>query len=91
MGILRDALEVYGKDAQVLMAIEEMAELQNELCKENRGRSTKESIAEEVADVEIMLEQMKILFEIEGAVKNLKDYKIIRLQGRIADKAKRRK
>ena len=37
---------------------EEMSELQKELCKHDRGKDNREAIAEEIADVQIMLEQM---------------------------------
>ena len=43
------------------MMFEEMAELQKELCKEARGEDNTDAIAEEIADVKIMLEQMTIL------------------------------
>lgn len=60
--VLRRALDTYGSWAQVMMVFEEMSELQKELCKYLRGRGSFEHIAEEIADVEIMLEQMKLLF-----------------------------
>ena len=47
-----------GPDAQTLMAFEEMAELQKELCKHARGKHNRSAVAEEIADVQIMLEQM---------------------------------
>ena len=34
--IIKQAIETYGIDAQVLMAIEEMSELTKALCKEDR-------------------------------------------------------
>lgn len=83
--VYKEAIKVYGKDAQVLMAIEEMAELQNELCKDQRGRNTEKNIAEEIADVEIMLEQMKLIFGIERQASNWKIYKIKRLQERLEE------
>ena len=45
--IYREALETYGYISQTLMCLEEMAELQKELCKNARGRENKEAIAEE--------------------------------------------
>ena len=53
------------------MAFEEMAELQDVLCKFLRGHvdgDTLANIAEEIADVGIMLDQMAIEFEVEDAV-----------------------
>lgn len=54
----------YG-DAQVVVAIEELSELQKELCKSLRGKENKNAILEEMADVYIMLEQMKIWFMLD--------------------------
>ena len=77
--IYRAALAAWGAEAQTLMVFEEMAELQKELCKAARGKDNREQIAEEIADVEIMLEQMKILHVCEGAVKDYRESKLRRL------------
>lgn len=77
--IYKKALDKWGTQAQITMVFEEMAELQKELCKNLRGNDMVEDIAEEIADVEIMLEQMKIIFEIEEDVKKFKEFKIERL------------
>lgn len=60
--VLQRALDTYGSTLQIVVMMEEMSELQKELCKYLRGRGSFEHIAEEIADVEIMLEQMKMLF-----------------------------
>ena len=68
------------------MVFEEMAELQDVLCKFLRGRvdgDTLASIAEEIADVGIMLDQMAIEFEIEDAVVEQRAHKVRRLRERI--------
>lgn len=57
--IFKEMVLKYG-DKQVIVAIEELAELQKELCKNLRGKDNESEIAEEIADVYIMLEQMKI-------------------------------
>ena len=56
-----EALNKWGAEAQTLMVFEDMSELQKELCKRARGKDNREAIAEEIADVQIMLEQMMIL------------------------------
>lgn len=81
--ICKQALDVYGKEAQICMVFEEMAELQKELCKSLRGKENRVEIAEEIADVEIMLEQMKILFNIDEEVEEMKECKIKRLAERL--------
>mgnify|MGYP001539651347 CR=1 FL=1 len=60
--VLQRALDTYGSAMQIVVMMEEMSELQKELCKYLRGKYSPASIAEEIADVEIMLEQMKMLF-----------------------------
>ena len=80
------ALNRYGGQAQITMVFEEMAELQDVLCKFLRGRvdgNTLANIAEEIADVGIMLDQMKIEFQIEDAVEEQRAYKVQRLRERI--------
>ena len=44
---LTDAIEIYGEDSQIWMAIEEMSELSNALAKYRRGRVTREDVCEE--------------------------------------------
>lgn len=81
--IYRQALKKWGSTAQVIMVFEEMAELQKELSKFLRGNWIGDNIAEEIADVEIMLEQMKLLFGIEELVDINKKYKLKRLAERV--------
>lgn len=83
--IYRKALDKWGNIPQVTMVFEEMAELQKELCKNLRGKENRVEIAEEIADVEIMLEQMKLLFDIEDAVKRHKIVKLKRLEERVRE------
>lgn len=80
------ALNRYGAQAQIMMLFEEMAELQDVLCKFLRGRvdgDTLANIAEEIADVGIMLDQMAIEFKVEVTVAGQRDYKVDRLRNRI--------
>lgn len=77
--VYRAALTLWGADAQTLMAFEEMAELQKELCKHARGKDNREAIAEEIADVEIMLAQMKILHDCTEAATAYRESKLRRL------------
>ena len=76
------------------MVMEEMAELQKALCKLPRTTSAKErgiivlQIAEEIADVQIMLEQMNILHDIAEPVDDYKTLKLIRLKNRLREATK---
>ena len=81
--VLRSALVKWGKRSQVFMCVEEMAELMKELSKNDRGRSNTTEIAEEIADVEIMLEQMKMEFNIHSSVDIMRAMKIANLEQEI--------
>lgn len=70
--ILETALSAYGSEIQHIVAIEELSELQKELCKSLRGQTDKQHIAEEIADVQIMMEQMMILYELHYYVASWK-------------------
>ena len=48
-------IDHYGHESQKMMLLEEMAELQKEICKDMRYDPDLEAITEEVADVLIMI------------------------------------
>ena len=84
--LYKKILSNYG-DAQIVVAIEELSELQKELCKSLRNNYNYGNIVEEIADVEIMLEQMKIYFEInEDEIEEMKEIKIKRTIQRLGIK-----
>ena len=83
--IYKEALEMFGETSQKVMVVEEMSELIKELCKELRDRGNVEHIAEEVADVEITLEQIKQIYNISDKVKEQKNYKLHRFSQRMAE------
>ena len=64
--IAKRAIEHYGAAMQQIVAMEEMAELQKELCKALRRGSLgdREAIAEEIADVQYMLRQLCMMYDI---------------------------
>ena len=81
--VLQRALDTYGSALQIVVMMEEMSELQKELCKYLRGKYSPASIAEEIADVEIMLEQMKMLFCCADDVHDVRRKKVERLKERL--------
>lgn len=85
--LYRLALDTFGPEAQVLMVFEEMAELQKELCKNGRAKDNRDHIAEEIADVLIMLEQMMLLHDCKELVTAYKAVKLQRLERRIKEAA----
>lgn len=82
--ILGRAISFYGSEIQRVVAIEELSELQKELCKSLRGQTDGQHIAEEIADVQIMLEQMMILYELHYDVAAWRWKKVDRLRDRLA-------
>lgn len=84
--IYRQARDVFGAEAQLVVALEELSEAQKEICKFLRGKGDPEHLAEEIADVQIMVEQVKMLCAIdERTVQAQMDSKIRRLRGRIEE------
>jgi len=66
--IIADFTKYKGKDYQILCAVEEMAELTKALMKNiNRQKDNVEDIFEELADVVITLEEIKIIYGISDA------------------------
>lgn len=83
-GIMEAALEQWGVEKQTLKAIEEMSELQKELCKWRVGDSSAQNIAEEISDVRIMLDQMELALGIEWETARWRQRKLSRLHRRLA-------
>ena len=79
--IFQTAIKVCGEFAQEQMAIEECSELIQAICHKHRGRE--HNIAEEIADVEIMLEQLKIINNCSETVEEIRKQKIARLYDRL--------
>lgn len=84
INIMLDALDYYGNNPQVDTTIEEMSELTKELLKNRRGKENRSQIADEMADVYIMLEQLKFIFGVdETELKVNAEFKLRRLRERI--------
>lgn len=73
MGIYEDAIETWGREAQMMKAAEELSELaaaiNRLLCCEKSGYRSREEVMaelqEEWADVEIMLNQLHVMIEMD--------------------------
>lgn len=84
---IEQAINVYGEVNQKIVAIEELSELQKEICKDLRGQGNSYNLAEEIADVIICLEQ---LIKMYGYDKNMKietflDFKTTRLKEKLKE------
>lgn len=79
--ILENTIKKYGDEAQLIIAVEELSELTKEITKYIRGKRKPIDMAEEIADVLIMIEQVKIICDIhEKDIDFWKDIKLKRLQ-----------
>lgn len=83
--IYKEALDKYGAQMQETICIEELSELQKALCKNIRGKGSMEDISEEIADVQIMLAQMILLFNLESGVEKWRNTKLERLRDRLSE------
>lgn len=87
--ILARAIKTYGEESQIDMAIEEMSELTKALLKHRRAYKKYktvpekyfiENVLEEMADVQIMLDQLYMIF---GEPIIMRNRKIDRLKKRL--------
>lgn len=81
--IIHTALHGFGVNNQRIKCIEELSELIKELCKDAVGSGGVFHISEEIADVEIMLAQMKVYYNCESTVELFKDRKLEQLAYKI--------
>ena len=69
-----------------MVAVEELSELQKEISKFVRGRNNREAITEEIADVYIVIEQIRIMADIDiEDIGEVIAEKIDRLKRRMTD------
>ncbi len=84
--VYEEAIKTFGTVSQIWMAVEEMSELTKELAKGQRPNGTSAAaLADEIADVTIMMEQLGILFEVNQQVQDRIDFKVERLAQRIEE------
>lgn len=78
----KQIIEKFG-DLQLIIACEELSELQKEICKYLRGKGDIEHITEEMADVQLMLDELKVFFNIsQDDLYRVKRKKVLRTQKR---------
>ena len=83
--LYRKAIDKYGEEAQRRVAIEELSELIKELCKWDRGQGLRVHVAEEIADVQIMLEQLRLMFDCDNVINDWYDFKLERLERKLTE------
>ncbi len=65
MSTIKEIIKYYGKHNQKLKAVEEMAELIKEIMNDISNRGNFENILDEIADVYIMTDQLKHIYNID--------------------------
>ena len=78
-----DAASAFGELNQMIVAIEELSEAQKEICKIVRGDADFSHLAEEIADATIMLEQLRLIFNVNDQVCDYMDAKVRRLAEKV--------
>lgn len=76
----------YGLEKQLVKSLEELEELKTEIISYMQVPHDYllYRLADEMADAEIMISQLKILLNLSDAVEEVKENKIVRQLGRIA-------
>lgn len=86
--VLKDAVAMWGKDAQAMMLVEETGEMLHALARSYRCHSEEEAaqrkaeLIEEIADVQVLLDQFKLILG-ESAVQEEYARKLARLRGKL--------
>lgn len=88
MRVLRRAVDVYGSRRQAVKALEELGELTQALCKWLGGDDPDPGLIlghmhEEIADVEIMLAQLRMMTRADRQIDQWIALKIARLKERL--------
>ena len=85
--IMQEAVQRFGRERQLIKACEEMAELQQAICKlfdKSVDAFDLENVVEELVDVEITLEQVRIALNVDPEVEaGWRERKLRRLRRRL--------
>lgn len=81
--VYQKAITHYGDVAQVLKAVEEMSELIKVLVKDMKMEESKDQLIDELADVSIMCEQLRMIYGVNNEVNVRMNYKLKRLLRRM--------
>jgi len=78
--IYEKAVRLWGKQIQTDMMIEEVSELTKIILKERRGKAFIAEIIEEMVDCQIMINQMRVIYDDEPMWNRIMAHKLSRLQ-----------
>ena len=86
----KDLVNYFGERNQLIIAIEELSELQKEICKilreKDKSRIGLNSLIEEIADVKVMIEQLEFIFNCKDDVEFMMNQKLERTNKRYLKK-----
>ena len=82
---LECALGTWGSDAQILMFIEESAEATEAILHHRRGKTDVDHVIEELADLQIMLHQMRMLYDHDQKFLEIYNRKLARLRDMLSE------
>ena len=82
--VIENALEKWGSMSELVVTIEELSELQKEVTKQIRNEGKMENLVEEMADVYIVKEYLKMIFAItDDDINKQVEKKLNRLENRL--------
>ena len=85
-------LEKFGSISELIITVEELSELQKEVTKQLRNEGKMENLVEEMADVYIVMEYLKLIFAINDEdIKTEIAFKIDRLMSRLGEENEQQK
>lgn len=83
--IVKQSIDFYGEDLESTVCMEECAELIQAISKQKRGKSDKEHLTEEIADVLICIKLLQSIYDIPD--EHIADW-IISKQARMLERIK---
>ena len=90
INISQQAIDTWGEESQIDVAIGELAELIDVIIKERRGQKKVIDVLHEIVDVEMCLDQLKLIFDIDGSIDEIKKHSIKRLEMKLSNPDKYR-
>ena len=81
--LYKDSIEMFGLKPQIDMAIEEMGELIVAINHYRRDKINLSPVVEEMVDVDITLNQLKVIFDCEAEFEAIRIKKLERVQKKI--------
>ena len=81
------AVQTFSDTENNTVCIEELSELQKEVCKRMRGAENDDHMSEEIADAEICIEKLKLRYGLRDRTEEWRRKKVERLRRKIEGRA----